>query len=1105
MGIPKGYNLGYNLGYSGRDTMNTFTSIGQWIRQQRKLLNLTQAQLAEQVGCAVVTIKKIEQETRRPSPEMAELLATHLGVPQMERTQFSRLARGEAAATETLADPMPLPAFLSSTPDTDGLFSKASTSFVAREQERQWLHERLAHAIANRQPQVLFVAGEAGRGKSALLTAFAREATARHDRLLVADGLCSAHIGQGDPFLPFRDLLDLFTGDLEPRWYGGNLTREQATRLWYALPHTLAALVEQSNALFHTLIPVIPLYARLSTQGLLTHFAGEAWATQLIQLAQAAHPSTPRDNIQQQQLFEQVTRLLRTMAERQPLLLLLDDLQWIDESSLALLFHLSRRLHGSPVLMVGAYRGNEVDGAHTLSSTLHELTRRFGEITLDLDALDQQSHGQPFLDALLDQQPNQLDADFRQQLLAQTGGHPLFTLELLRHLQDQQLVIADPEEGWVQRQPLEIATMPARIEAVLSQRTGQLDPTLQELLTVAAVEGERFTAQLVGTILERTERETLQQLDQMQKQQGLVREQGHVQVNGHHLNRYHFHHALFQQFFYQRLGSGERRLLHRRVAVALEALYGQASAEYAATLAYHFGAGGDTVHAATYRVLAGDRARQQSALIEAVAHYRGALEQWPESDQVGRAGLMSKLGDLLWTTGQTNAAMTIFQEALALFTELEDEICAGDTLRRMGRIYWELGQLDASWRHYWAAIERLENSSESVELAEAISAIAQMYMMTSQTDEAIAWGQRALALAERLGAEHVVIHALNNLGGSLIWREVDEGLDLLRRSLRRAEAANLHYDVCRAHYNLSDLLIVLGRYGEAYEQAQALVAYATEVHVVQMVMAGHIKAIEADWYHGKWRRALASYADLNAWRAAERFNPIGDSMVTVTLGRINNDCNCPHAAYALLTDAAAKLRAADEAQLILPFLGQLLRATIQLGKERETVACIEEACALIAARTTNFDSVGETLLTAYHWLLEQLPTEWNEGAEEQAALRKLAITVWDQLMTFIAQSPTLTTPAIDAQVHGIRALHEYNLSAALAQFQLAAECWQQIGRVYDELRVLQTMVAIMQQQETPAQGSLERRISAIRQQLADELVGSEFADSWTVDGETVEQ
>lgn len=1078
--------------------MNTFTSIGQWIRQQRKLLDLTQAQLAEQVGCALVTIKKIEQETRRPSPEMAELLAKQLGVPQAERTQFLRLARGNSFDAEPLANPMPLPSFLSSIHGTDSRLANASPTFVAREPERRWLHEQLDQTIATRQPQILFIAGEAGRGKSALLTAFAGEATARHDRLLVADGLCSAHIGQSDPFLPFRDLLDLFTGDLEPRWYGGNLSHEQAIRLWHALPHTLPALVQQSSALLNTLTSVVPLYTRLSHHGLLTYFAGEAWVTQLTHLAQANQPSMPQDNIQQQQLFEQVTRLLRTLAERQPLLLLLDDLQWIDESSLALLFHLSRRLYGSPVLIVGAYRGNEVDGAHPLSSTLHELTRRFGEITLDLDALDQQSHGRPFLDALLDQQPNQLDADFRQQLLAQTGGHPLFTLELLRHLQDQQLVIADPEQGWVQRQPLKIDTLPARIEAVLSQRTGRLDPTSQELLTVAAVEGERFTAQLVGAVLDRTERETLQQLDHLQKQQGLVREQGHLQVNGNHLNRYHFHHALFQQYFYQRLSSGERRLLHHRVALALETLYGNASADHAVALAYHFAAGGDTAHAATYRVLAGDRARQQSALVEAVAHYRAALEQWPTADQAGRAALMSKLGDLLWTTGQTNAAMTIFQEALALFIELEDEIHAGDTLRRMGRLYWEFGQLDASWEHYWAAFERLKNLPESVALAEAMSAIAQMYMMTSQEDEAIEWSRRALDLAERLGAEHVVIHALNNLGGSIVWREVDEGLVLLRQSLQRAQAANLHYDVCRAHYNLSDVLIVLGRYAEAYTEAQALQRYATEMHVVQMVMAGLIKATEADWCSGEWRRALASYRRLNEWRATERFNPIGDAMVTVVLGRIYNDCGQAQAAYTHLTDAATKLRAGDEVQLLLPFLGQLMRATIQLGKVTETIACIEEVCELLTTHTTNFQDVDATLLVAYRWLLEQLPTEWNEAMDAQAELRTLATTVWALLTTYVAHSAALTIPAIEAEAHGIRALHEYNLAEALTQLQRAAAHWQQVGRLYDELRALRTLSAVMQQLEELGQVDIEERIAAIQQQLTAELAGSEFEGSWAV-------
>ncbi|MEZ4862687.1 MAG: AAA family ATPase [Caldilineaceae bacterium] len=1080
--------------------MQEIDSIGQWVRQRRKLLDLTQAQLAERVGCAVVTIKKIEQETRRPSHAMAELLAAELGLPQAERTRFVALARGQAVARTTDATALPLPTFLQQSTDQHDerrLHRTSAGPFVARQSERAWLHERLATTIANRQPQIVFVRGEAGRGKSALLVAFAAEAQARHDKLIAADGLCTAHVGQGDPLLPFRDLFELLSGDLEARWYGGALAREQAYRLWALLPHTLEAVVQQGNGLIDTLIPLTPLHARLVEYGLLTRFAHEGWATQLAQLAQLAPPLRAQGVMQQQQLFEQVTRVLRTLAAQQPLLLLIDDMQWIDESSLALLFHLSRRLSGSPVLFVGAYRGNEVDDSHPLPATVRELTRRFGAIELDLDTIDQQSSGRPLIDALLDQQPNQLDDAFRAQLLTQTDGHPLFTLELLRYLQENHYLVKDGVKGWVQQQPLVIDALPLRVEAVISQRIRQLGPELQELLTIAAVEGERFTAQLLATTLQRDERHILQRLDHLQKQHGLVQEQSRLQINGRHLNRYQFHHALFQQFFYQRLSTGERQLLHRRVAAELETIYADECADHAVTLAYHLAAAGEEVRSATYRVLAGDRARQQSALVEAVAHYQAALQLWPVTDQAGRAAILSKLGDLLWITGQTNRAMTVLQEALALFTDQYDNVQAGDTLRRMGRLYWELGQLDASWQHYWAALERLEAGPESVELAEAMSSIAQMQMMASQEEQALGWSQRALHLAERLGAEQVVVHALNNLGATLIWREVERGLRLLRESLARAQAANLHYDVCRAHYNLSDTLINLGRYTEAHDEAQALFAYASQIHSVQMMMAGLLKSAESDWRCGRWRRALASLATLDEWRTQETFNPIGKIMADILWATIHNDLRRPEEAYARLTATMTQIRAADEIQLTLPYWGQLMRATIARHIATETINLIDKVVALLARTPASFGDAGETLLTAYRWVVAQRPQKATGSSDIKAAdLDALTATLWQQLTDFIKRSPAIMVPAIRSEASGIRALYEQNLPTALAHLQAAAAQWAEANRPYEQRRVLQIYADLLQQRGNP-DGAATTMAAAevVARQLLQELGGSEFAGS----------
>jgi predicted ATPase len=144
--------------------------------------------------------------------------------------------------------------------------------------------------------------------------------------------------------------------------------------------------------------------------------------------------------------------VLHRLAEKHPLLITLDDLQWIDEGSLGLLFHLGRRLAGSRILIVGAHRPDELLGErdgepHPLMQVLYEFRRIYGDVMIDLARYDQ-IEGRAFVDAFLDTEPNRLDAAFRQALFHKTGGHPLFTVELLREMQSRGDLAQDEAGMW---------------------------------------------------------------------------------------------------------------------------------------------------------------------------------------------------------------------------------------------------------------------------------------------------------------------------------------------------------------------------------------------------------------------------------------------------------------------------------------------------------------------------------------------------------------------------------------------------------------------------------------------------------------------------------
>ncbi|MFL5804686.1 MAG: BTAD domain-containing putative transcriptional regulator [Roseiflexaceae bacterium] len=226
--------------------------------------------------------------------------------------------------------------------------------FVAREQELRWL-DGLLDAALEGQHCVAFVMGEAGQGKTALLRTFARSSQAAHPDLVVAWGSCNAYTGIGDPYLPFRETLELLTGNVEVDALAGQLHRDHAERLWHSLPAAAQALVDVGPDLLDTFVPTRALLRRASA-----YAGGEAaWVQQLQELVsrKATRPTDPR----QQALFEQYARVVQDLARQSALLLILDDLQWADRGSTDLLLHLGRRLKGCRVLIVGAYRPDDVE------------------------------------------------------------------------------------------------------------------------------------------------------------------------------------------------------------------------------------------------------------------------------------------------------------------------------------------------------------------------------------------------------------------------------------------------------------------------------------------------------------------------------------------------------------------------------------------------------------------------------------------------------------------------------------------------------------------------------------------------------------------------
>jgi DNA-binding SARP family transcriptional activator/predicted ATPase len=500
------------------------------------------------------------------------------------------------------------------------------TAFVARDEELAALDAHHRRALEGH-GHVVFVTGEAGEGKTALVRAFADRAQATWPSLVVASGNCNAYTGIGDPYLPFREILEMLTADVEAEVAAGAIALDHAQRLRDALPVTARALVAEGPDLVGVFLPGAPL-ARRATASASTD---RHWIGRLTNLVDRETSAGEARGARQDDLFEQYATVLKSVARHVPLLLLLDDLQWTDVGSAGLLFHLGRRLADSRILIVAMYRSEEValgrDGErHPLSTLLHEFTRSWGDIQIDLA----QAEGRLFTEALLDSAQNAFSAQFRETLYKLARGHALFTVELLKGMRERGDLVLDAEGRWAEGPQLDWGVLPARIEALIAERIAHLHQPLKDVLRYACVEGEEFTAEVLARAQGTDERRVVASLSgELERKHKLVRARGIEQVAGQRISRYRFRHILFQRYLYSTLDPVERAHLHGHIGDALKALHSERvdeTAHIAPSLALHYELAGMPEKAIAHYQQAGERAVRMSANAEAIEHLGKGLK-----------------------------------------------------------------------------------------------------------------------------------------------------------------------------------------------------------------------------------------------------------------------------------------------------------------------------------------------------------------------------------------------------------------------------------------------------------------------------------------------
>ena len=518
---------------------------------------------------------------------------------------------------------------------------------------------------------------------------------------------------------------------------------------------------------------------------------------ELVQKLKAIPQSFPISPEQEQnRLFEAVSQFITNISKEAPLLVVLDDLQWTDPSSLLLLHYLARGVQKTPLLLLGAYRSTDIDAKHPLSPVLSELNRERLPQSIQLKRMSL-SDVSEIIRSILEQED--VPEEFCTLVYEKTKGNPFFVEEVMKSLKEEDVIYREGN-GWKIKEVSEIE-FPETVKNVVKARLGRLDDECQNVLTLASFVGNDFTLEAMGAVTGIEKSKLLELMDEMFKT-GLIKERV---IRGEGICS--FADVLVRDVVYEEVSPLRRKELHGVVGSALEKVYSKKIDEHLGELGYHFLESGDIEKALDYFLKGGEKAQKVYANAEADSYFQSALKLLEEREGETRekARVLERLGDIKRLVGEYDLCLKRWNEALQVWKQLDEKEKVAGLHRKTALTLWhDTGNTEQARQNFDDALRILEAEPENVELAALYAARAHMSFFTEDVTKARSWAERALELAKKLNASEAIASSYVTLGNVFgATGEQEKAIECMEKALKIALNNGYVAVAFRAYNNLA--------------------------------------------------------------------------------------------------------------------------------------------------------------------------------------------------------------------------------------------------------------------------------------------------------------
>lgn len=710
---------------------------------------------------------------------------------------------------------------------------KSKVEFIDRVDEIEKLKQCLDTMLKGYGRYVL-IKGDIGIGKTRLISEFEKEVEKKN--IVMLKGVCEQREAE-KPYKPFLDAINEYFMKCDSEERAKKLIEKTSTELIKTIPK-MNELATKYNIKPRIERGISDVFAEFQTE--------------------------------KERMLNNIATLILNIAEEKPVVLVMEDAHYIDTSSLSLLHYLGRSIKNKNIMVCSSCRIEEISppkGVHPVIERMRLMMREGIVETMDLNKLSKED-ALTFIKYFTDvKEVSQQLFDF---LYKETEGNPLYTEELLRVMQNENVITTRDNKLYLKGDLARIE-LPKSIEEAVNNSLRKLNEKQRAIVEQASVLGREINFEYLKNVSGMDEEKLLSMIGSMVTANVLK------EIEGKEGEIYVFYHPVIGDAVYRNIPENKKMSLHKNTAERLERLHKGSPEKVIYDLANHFTSAKEYQKSVKYSILAGDDSKNKFAPSEAVKWYKNAiinLENLEKTEQSKRTGydVLLNLAQMCFFAGEWNDAVRYYQEFIKMSEELKWKDKTPQALSEISELYLSKAEYDKAIEVLNKCVKIAEELHDELGIANAYYRKGRVFWRSGKLSEADDVLNKSLEIAEKLGNNSLIAKSYMDLGTVFDFQgNYEKGIEFRMKSLSISESINDKYEVARAYNNIGNTYATWGKTEEAIKWLEKCVKIGKEINYTSALAFGLANLAE-----GYAKINDLDKAEENCKEALELFERIGE-------------------------------------------------------------------------------------------------------------------------------------------------------------------------------------------------------------------------------------